>query len=72
MGEEVRALPVDDGAGDNLTIADCVWIDGVLIGVIVVVVVVLLCVVTPSFVTLDVPALIERLPPPRLLLLLVV
>lgn len=24
MGEEVRALPVEDGAGDNFTIVDCV------------------------------------------------
>ena len=64
IGDEVLALPVEDGAGDNFTIAaDCVVVDVVVIvvvdGVCVLLIVVLVC-------TLDEPLPIERLLAPLL------
>lgn len=62
-GEEVRALPVDDGAGDNFTIADCV----VVVVVVGCELLVLECTLEEG--AIDGPLPIERLPAPLLSLL---
>lgn len=66
-GEEVRALPVDDGAGDNFTIAGC---DCVVVVVVVDVVCVLLVLACTIGEATDGPLPIERLPAPLLSLIL--
>lgn len=60
IGEEVRALPVDDGAGDNLTIADC---DCVVVVEVECELLVLECTLEEAT---DGPLPIERLPAPLL------
>jgi hypothetical protein len=60
IGEDVRALPVDDGAADNFTIEGCVVEAVVVVVVVCVLLLVLEC-------TTDEPPLpIERLPAPLL------
>lgn len=56
-GEEVRALPVDDGAGDNFTVCDVAA--AVVVDVVCVLLLVLEC-------TAGGPLPIERLPAPLL------
>lgn len=61
IGEEVLALPVDDGAGESFTIADC---DCVVVVVdVVCVLLVLECTLEEAT---DGPLPIERLPAPLL------
>lgn len=64
IGEEVRALPVDDGAGDSLTMADG---DCVVAVDVVCVLLVLECTLEEAT---DEPLPIERLPAPLLSLLI--
>lgn len=63
IGEEVRALPVDDGAGDSFTMADCGCDCVVVVVDVVCVLLVLECTIDGAT---DGPLPIERLPAPLL------